>query len=155
MAFSLQAIAPRLRLLLCALWVGNLLTIGYLVAPTLFATLADRALAGTIAGSLFQVQFFCSLVLGSLLLALLLAGREPGLWGWRGLGSLILLMLALSLLNQFALRPQMALVREAMHAGGMVVDAGLRSRFGILHGISSVLYMIQSLCGLVLLWRMR
>jgi hypothetical protein len=33
--------------------------VGYLAAPTLFATLSDRVLAGTIAASLFKNQPGC------------------------------------------------------------------------------------------------
>ena len=37
------------------LWIGGLWAVGYLVAPTLFYTLADRALAGMVAGKLFTL----------------------------------------------------------------------------------------------------
>ena len=39
--------------ILLTLWVGSLWAIGYIAAPTLFATLEDRALAGTLAGAMF------------------------------------------------------------------------------------------------------
>ncbi|MCE2832533.1 MAG: DUF4149 domain-containing protein, partial [Oxalobacteraceae bacterium] len=52
----LARILPGVRVLLVTFWVGSLWTVGYLAAPTLFATLPDRALAGSIAGSLFRVE---------------------------------------------------------------------------------------------------
>ncbi|HEX7634207.1 MAG TPA: DUF4149 domain-containing protein, partial [Noviherbaspirillum sp.] len=52
--------SARARLLIATLWVGSLWTVGYLVAPTLFATLSDRALAGMIAGSIFRLEAWLS-----------------------------------------------------------------------------------------------
>lgn len=145
----------KLRVLLAALWLGNLFTVGYMVAPTLFASLADRALAGTIAGSMFGVQFWCSLALGSLLLILLLVPPAKGLAkADKALLILVLAMLALAIANHFGLRPEMAALRE--QAGGLAqMSEAMRSRFGLLHGISSVIYLAQSVCGVALLWRMR
>ena len=145
----------KLRVLLAALWLGNLFTVGYMVAPTLFASLADRALAGTIAGSMFGVQFWCSLVLGLLLLILLMPGQakefaKPD----KILLTLVLFMLLLALANHFGMRPEMAALRE--QAGGLAqMPEAVRSRFGLLHGISSVIYLLQSACSVALLWRMR
>ena len=56
-------IAQRLFLFVSSLWVGSLITVGYLVAPTLFATLTDRQVAGMVAGAIFQVEAYVSLVL--------------------------------------------------------------------------------------------
>ena len=68
----LARILPGVRVLLVTFWVGSLWTVGYLAAPTLFATLPDRALAGSIAGSLFRVQAWVSVGCGLLLLLLFL-----------------------------------------------------------------------------------
>ena len=38
--------AQRLFILIAALWVGSLLTVGYLVAPAIFSTMTDRQAAG-------------------------------------------------------------------------------------------------------------
>ncbi len=67
---NVARLLPGLRTLLVTLWVGSLWAIGYLAAPTLFATLADRMLAGSIAGSLFRVEAWLSVVCGLLLLGL-------------------------------------------------------------------------------------
>ena len=61
----------RLRILVATLWAGSLWTIGFVVAPTLFATLSDRVLAGNIAGSLFRVEAWLSIACAVLLLAYL------------------------------------------------------------------------------------
>ncbi|MDP9109581.1 MAG: DUF4149 domain-containing protein, partial [Pseudomonadota bacterium] len=49
-------VARTLQDLLVVLWTGSLWTIGYLVAPTLFLTLPDSMLAGTIAARMFRVE---------------------------------------------------------------------------------------------------
>ncbi|HEX8601023.1 MAG TPA: DUF4149 domain-containing protein, partial [Pseudoduganella sp.] len=61
----------RVRLLVAVLWAGSLWTVGYLVAPTLFATLSDRVLAGTIAGAMFHAEAMLSLGCALALLVLL------------------------------------------------------------------------------------
>ena len=38
--------AQRLFILIAGLWVGSLLTVGYLVAPAIFSTMTDRQAAG-------------------------------------------------------------------------------------------------------------
>jgi len=141
--------------LIVTLWVGSLWTIGYLVAPTLFATLADRALAGTIAGSLFRVEAWLSICCGVILIALLMLsvnGDEPA---QRKTGLVLAAaMLACTLIGYFALHPFMAALREtAGPAGAMTSDA--RMQFGILHGVSSGIYLIQSLTGVALLFKIR
>ena len=55
--------AQRLFTFILALWVGTLTTIGYIVAPTLFATLTDRQVAGMVAGALFRIEGTISMVL--------------------------------------------------------------------------------------------
>lgn len=134
-----------------ALWSGNLLTVGYMVAPTLFMTLHDRALAGTIAGSLFAVQFWCSLVLGALLLALLipLPGQQ------RKLPCLLTgLILICTLISHLGIQPEMAALRAQAGAILQGAQGVAQSRFAMLHGISASLYLVQSIAGLILLWRL-
>lgn len=140
-------VEPASRLLLITAWVGSLWTVGYLVAPTLFLTLADRVLAGTIAGKLFRLEAWISLVVGICLLLVLRRGQSRGVRR-ATMYKLVGAMLACTLLGYFALQPSMAALREAA-AGGMLEGAAL-TRFGILHGIASALYLIQSVLGIVL-----
>jgi hypothetical protein len=138
----------KLRLIVAALWSGNLLTVGYMVAPTLFTTLQDRALAGTIAGSMFAVQFWCSLVLGALMLVLLT--RLPR--QQRTLPSVLtVLILMCTLISHLGLQPEMAALRAQ---AGPILQGAAQSRFAILHGISASLYLLQSIAALFLLWRL-
>lgn len=148
-------LAARARLLIATLWAGSLWTVGYLVAPTLFATLSDRVLAGTIAGRLFRIEAWLSVVCA---LALILLARltQPGedVRARRQLLVLAIGMLACTLVGFFGVQPFMANLREAAGPGG-VMDSDAKATFAILHGVSSVLYLIQSLLGVALVLRAR
>lgn len=146
-------LVPALRVLLVTVWAGSLWTIGYLVAPTLFATLADRALAGSIAGSLFRIEAWVSVVCGLALLVLLL--RDRWFEHRRSCLVLVVLMLVCVSVGYFGLQPFMAELRALAAANGGVMDEATRSRFGMLHGVASGIYLIQSLLALGLVLRAR
>jgi hypothetical protein len=140
--------ADALYTITLTLWVGGLWTIGYLVAPTLFSTLADRQLAGVIAGQLFAligwVGLFCAVYL---LFSMLL--RLGGAALKRGVFWLVVVMLALTALSQFGIQPWLAQLKaEALPRE--VMESVLRDRFATWHGISSILYLVQSVLGLLL-----
>jgi hypothetical protein len=141
----------RMRCLVAALWAGSLWTVGYLVAPTLFATLADRVLAGTVAASMFRSQAWLSIVCALLMLVLLRFSVPDGR---RTLLVLVLSMLACTLAVHFGLQPLMAALRESAGPGGVMASAA-RTRFGLLHGVSSLIFMLQSLLAGALVWKMR
>jgi len=148
-------IAQRLFLIVAGLWVGSLLTVAYLVAPTIFASLQDRQVAGMIAGAIFRVEAYVSVVacVGLLVLANLLVNRK--LDQYRVVRWILLAMLVCSALASFALIPYMdALREEALLQGMPVMVSPSASLFGRLHGISSGLFLIQSLLGLFLIWRL-
>lgn len=146
---------PGMRVLVATLWAGSLWTIGYLVAPALFSTLADRVLAGTIAGQLFRIEAWVSVACAALLIASLIFGnaesRPPR---QRRLLFIILAMLFCTLAGYFGLQPFMAEVREAAGPGG-VMDSALRAKFGILHAASSAFYLVQSIFGIALVLKVR
>ena len=141
------------RLLLATLWCGSLWTIGYLVAPTLFATLSDRVLAGTIAGSLFHIEAWLSVGAAVALIGLDRVGPRDTVRS-RKRFLLIIGMLACSLIGYFGLHPFMAALRESAGPGG-VMASDARTQFGILHGVSSAMYLVQSLLGVALMLTLR
>jgi hypothetical protein len=141
------------RLLLATLWCGSLWTIGYLVAPALFATLSDRVLAGTIAGSLFRIEAWLSVGAALALIALDRVGLSDARLA-RKRFLLIIGMLACSLIGYFGLHPFMAALRESAGPAGVMASEA-RMQFGILHGVSSALYLVQSLLGVALMLTLR
>ena len=141
------------RTLLVTLWAGSLWTVGYLAAPLLFITLQDRILAGTIAGTLFRAEAWLSLVCGVLLLTIFRA--DPYLPSKNTCTRLVIGMLLCVLVGYFGLQPFMAEIRAAAAQAGGVMDGALRERFGLLHGVASFVYLVQSLLAVALVLRLR
>lgn len=140
MLISRTCLWVAIERVLITVWVGALWTVGFVVAPVLFTEL-DRPTAGTLAGILFHYLNFAGLVIGS---GLLLRNR---LTTQATLPALLLvLMLLLILINEFAIAPEIAALREA----GFSAGSETAKRFGLLHGSATVLYVINALFGLTL-----
>lgn len=110
----------------------------------LFMRLTDRVLAGDLAGIMFQAEAWLSVVC-----ALILAGTSllrQAKEGQRRRHEFVLIgiMLGCTLLGYFALHPWMAALREAAGPGGIEASPQ-RSMFAILHGLSSLFYLVESL----------
>ena len=141
------------RTLLVTLWAGSLWTVGYVAAPLFFITLQDRILAGTMAGTLFRAEAWLSLACGLLLLAIFRA--DPYLSSRNSCTRLVIGMLLCVLVGHFGLQPFMADIRAAAAQAGGVMDEAMRARFGLLHGVASFIYLIQSLLAVALVSRSR
>lgn len=149
----LARVSSHLRILLLTLWAGSLWTVGYLAAPVLFASLPDRSLAGSIAGMLFRAQAWLSLACGLLLLLLLWLDKS---WSPKRTSViLVIAMLACVSIGYFALQPFMAEIRAAAANNGGIMDEAMRARFGMLHGVASLIYLLQSVLALVLVTKTR
>lgn len=146
----LAALIPRLRVLLVTFWVGSMWTIGYVVAPLLFARLTDRAQAGTLAGLFFKAEAWISLICGASLVAIIWTQREHPTHILQI--KLVLAMMVCTVVGYFGLQPYMAELRAIAAQSGGIMDDATRSTFGMLHGAASAIYVIQSLLavGLVL-----
>lgn len=143
----------RIQQLIATLWAGSLWTIGYLVAPTLFAMLPDKHLAGVIAGSLFRIEawlsIFCAIAL-IFLLKIHVAKRDVR--QRRLLFGVILGMATCTVIGYFLLQPFMVMLRDTTELNGEMMK-NARMQFGILHGISSVFYLIESLLAVILIMK--
>lgn len=149
----MSRLSEHILLVLVTLWVGAMWSIGYIVAPTLFGMLGDRTLAGNVAGRLFAIVGWIGIsapvyVLGFLLVRL----------GWRAFRSwvfwLVAAMLLTTLASQFGIQPLMAQMKASAWPRE-VMDTVMRARFATWHGISSVLYLVQSALGLFLIFGVR
>ncbi|NTZ05619.1 DUF4149 domain-containing protein [Burkholderia metallica] len=144
----------RVFRLLSAVWVGSLLTIGYAVAPVLFKTL-ERMTAGSVAAQLFRIEAILGVVCGVLLLALSNQQVRRGSNEYRRVRWIVAAMVVCVLVGYFALQPFMNALRvAAMEAGTDIANSPYASRFGMLHGVSSVFYLVESVLGLMLIWRL-
>jgi len=147
--------AQRIFILIAGLWVGSLLTVGYLVAPAIFSTMTDRQVAGMVAGSIFRLEAYLSMIvcIGLMVLANLLVNRS--LHQFKIIRWLLLAMLFCSVAAAFVFIPWMNALRDNALAQGMPVMLSPSAMlFGRLHGASSILFMIQSALGIFLVWRL-
>ena len=135
----------HLASLALTLWVGGLWAVGYLAVPTLFYSQSDRQLAGMLAGKMFATLGYVGIVCGAyLLLHRWLAvgmqiSRDISAW-------LIIAMLCITLLTQFHIQPLMAEMKsQALPLD--VMQSTFAGQFKMWHGISSILYLIESLLG--------
>lgn len=150
----MRKLSESLYFIAITLWVGGMWAIGYMAAPVLFSSLGDRQLAGVIAGKLFSLIGWVGLGCAAYLLIFLLSR-----WGGRFLKSavfwLVLLMALLVVASQFGIQPLMAQLK-ADALPREVMESVLRDRFATWHGVSSILYLIQSMLGLwLVVWSNR
>lgn len=151
---SMRKLGDALYSLAITLWVGTLFAIGYLAAPTLFAQLTDRVLAGSLAGEMFKWVAWLGIACAAYLLLFLVVRR-----GLRVFKSsvfwLVLLMLALTIVGHFGIAPLLTQLKvDALPR--QVMESALRDRFFTWHGISSGLYLIESLLGFwLVIWQER
>lgn len=142
----------RVFRLLVLIWVGSALTIGYVVAPTLF-TMLEPSMAGNLAARLFRIEAFVGVACGVLSLALGNMLVRRGASDYRRLRWLVVGMLLCVLIGYFALQPFMDALREAARAAGLdLAHSPYAARFGLLHGIATLFYVAETLLGLALAW---
>ena len=129
----------RLVLWVAALWWSSLGLIGLVVVPLLFARLPTPAMAGHMAGGLFQAQSWISLLCG---LVLLLSGqsrrltlptlRSPAVFMCITAGML------LAFLSEFAVAPHIV----------------ARENLRLWHGIGSAMFALQFLFASLVFWKL-
>jgi hypothetical protein len=139
----------HLATLLTTAWVGGLWAIGYLAAPVLFYAQPDKQLAGMLAGQMFTWMSYVGMVCGVYLLGYRMSVFDR--WASRmQLVWLIASMLLITLVLQYGIQPMMAALKlQALPAD--VMQSAFADRFKALHGISQIIYLIQSLLGAFLL----
>ena len=141
-------IATALYTLVIAIWLGSQMAIGYIAAPVLFSQLADRTLAGGLAGAMFSVMAWVSLACGAYLLLYLIAIKRRGVFR-SSVFWLVTLMLGITAISHFGIQPLMAqLKHDALPLP--VTESAFHDRFALWHGVSSGLYLLQTMLGAAL-----
>jgi len=147
----MKNISSVLASLLTTAWVGSLWAVGYLAVPVLFYAQPDKQLAGMLAGQMFTLVGYLGMVCGSYLLVQRISvyGRESFR---HTLFWTVAAMLLITLVLQCGIQPVMtglklrALPLDLMHSA-------FAGQFKMLHGVSSIFYLIQSLLGMFLVIR--
>ena len=141
-------VALGLHNIVLVFWVGGLWVVGFIVAPALFSQLDDRQLAGTLAGSIFSLMGWVGIAASLILLvlyALVMCSR------WRVIVTVLMGLLVA--INLFIVSPELAAIRDSV-SSALVAGSDEYRRFGYLHGISSGIFLLISLLGLLLVVRM-
>jgi hypothetical protein len=149
-----------------ALWIGGLLALGAVAAPSIFDAIAarnvpeGRVLAGAVFGEAltrFQPYAYgAAAVIGASLVARAALGPRPSRFRVRF--AILGAMLVATLYAGFVLTPQIERARVAAGGAPSSLAQGdpRRVSFGRLHGFSAVLNLVPILGGLALLfWELR
>ncbi len=152
--------------LLLMLWLGAMLFFSFAVAPTAFAVLPTRELAGQMVSSLIGKLELIGLICGPLLLLLQLAAwpRHVAEAKVRVLRAILLILMTLLMAaSRFWVSAKLHALRAQI--GGPIDDVpvtdALRVEFNALHGVSVSLMGATMLAGLIVifltvyLWRKR
>jgi Domain of unknown function (DUF4149) len=151
-----QAIAFTEALLL-AVWIGSMIFFSFAVAPSAFAALPSRELAGALVTSVIGKVEILGLIIGPLLLLIQMAAWRPRSASakTRTLRAILLLMMiAAAAASRFWVSAKLVSLRQAM--GGVIDDVAasdpLRIQFNALHGYSVGLMGAAMLAGFVVLF---
>ena len=144
---------PGARLLVAALWAGALWVLGYVAAPAVFSA-ASGVVAGDIVGAFLRRLAWISFVCAALMLVLVRFSPDLDAARKRFLNLLVLAMLACALVIFVGLQPAMAHLRELAGEGG-VRASPYWTKFAVMHGVSQLFHVVQSVLGAWLLIRLR
>jgi uncharacterized membrane protein len=145
------------------LWVGGLLALAAIAAPSTFDVLAarhvadDRLLGGAIFGEILRrfhlLSYACGVVLLGTLLVRGVLGPRPTMFAARL--ALVVVMLAATAYAGFVVSARIARVQAQIGAAPSSLPEGdpRRVAFGRLHAMSTGLELVPVLGGLLLLFR--
>jgi vacuolar-type H+-ATPase subunit I/STV1 len=139
--------------LLAALWAGSIWAVSYLAAPSAFSVL-DGTRAGDVVGVMLTRSAWLAIAVAILFSLLVMRAPDLDVRRKRLFGWLIAGMLACSLVVYLGLQPMMAAIRAAAPPGGVRASPQWGT-FAALHGVSQLLYLIESVLGAVLVVKAR
>ena len=143
------------------IWIGGILALGAIAAPSIFDVLASqpdsgRLLAGALFGEIlrrFHLVVYGAgvLLLGTLMLRRVL-GPAPRRFAWRA--GIATVMLSASAYSGLVVAARIARIQAEIGVAPSSLPAGdaRRLEFGRLHGLSTALELIPVLGGLMLLY---
>lgn len=145
-----------LMLLSLIVWLGGLIFFAFVLAPTAFAVLPSRHLAGTLVGRSLGALHWMGITAGIVFLAssmlyTRLTKGTPHVFAARHV--LIFLMLALTLVSQFGIIPRMDTLRASIgEIDSVPPDNPARVQFDALHVWSTRVESGVFLLGLVVVY---
>jgi uncharacterized membrane protein len=153
-----MSILRFLMLLSLVVWLGGLIFLAFVVAPTAFTPglLPTRHLAGSVVGRSLDALHWMGIVSGIVFLVTSMIYSRMTAGSARALAArhlLILLMLLLTVISQFAISPKMHAIRaEVGQIDSVPLDSPQRVEFNRLHVWSEKFEQGVFLLGLVALY---
>lgn len=149
-------------LLALVVWIGGLVALGGIAAPSIFDIVAQRQVADgrVLSGALFGemlrrftiVSYGCGAVLLLSLIARRILGPRPHRFAWRA--AIAAVMLAVTAYGSISIASRIARVQRDAGVAPSSLPAGdpRRIEFGRLHGVSTALQLVPLLGGLILIF---
>jgi hypothetical protein len=149
-------------LLALVLWLGGMVVLGWLAAPAVFGVLqassgvAGRELAGAVFGDILRrfhpLAYACGVVMLAALSAMAALGPRPARFGLRV--AIVAIMLAIALVSGLGISRRIDTLRRQIGGPVAALDAAdpRRVEFGRLHGLSTLLLLVNVAGGLTLLY---
>lgn len=134
-------------------WVGAIVSVSFLVAPTAFRLLPREA-AGSVMGIVFTSYYVMGVVLGLVALACVVALALRSRWdfGRKAAVLLLLAMVAAAGHNRWNVAPKIVAVRAQLWSAPAEADTqALRARMDGLHHVSVMLNGAMLLMGIALI----
>ena len=151
-----------LYLLALSVWLGGMVVVGLIVAPSIFGALGawdagqGRVLAGQIVGTILRTLHFVFYAAGVIMLVTLtirrLLGPRPVVYGIRA--GLITAMLALALASGVGISPRVEAMQKEIgtSVASLPESDPRRASFYQLHGLSNLLLSATAIGALILLY---
>jgi uncharacterized membrane protein len=140
-------------LLSLVVWLGGLIFLSFVVAPTAFAVLPARHMAGSVVSRSLTTLHWMGLVSGLVFLvvsALYSRVTTGSAHPWAGRHLLVVIMLVLTCVSQFGISPRMARLRASVgEIDNPPLNEPARMQFHALHAWSTRLEGGVLLAGLV------
>ncbi|CDW95998.1 MULTISPECIES: DUF4149 domain-containing protein [unclassified Thiomonas] len=130
----------RTRWFLAALWLGGMVAVGLIGAPTAFATVPEKMIAAAVASRMFYFMALAAIVFGVLIAALERFADK------RTMSADLLLPLggvSFAVLGEFGVVPRLL---QAAYSHS--------PQAGMWHGIASLVFALQALCVAAYVWRL-
>ena len=149
-------------LLALVVWIGGLLVLGGIAAPSIFDVVAEKQLAngrmlsGALFGEMLRRFTLVSYAAGGVLMLTLLArrilGPRPHRFAWRA--GIVAVMLAATAYASLVVGSRIEQLQHEIGVAPSTLPDGdpRRVEFGRLHGISTALQLVPLLGGLLLIF---
>lgn len=130
----------RARWFLAALWLGGMVAVGLIGAPTAFATVPEKMIAAAVASRMFYIMALAAIVFGVLIAVLERAGSKATMSAdfLLPLGGIFF-----AVLGEFGVVPRLL---QAAYSHS--------PQAGMWHGIASLVFALQALCVAAYVWRL-